>query len=84
MNGRVGRPSGLPRDAPVWFDALNSRIFDVVEGEALPDLGTVHAHTDLHWSHARQGGGGVTHDLRHGPSKHYRESYSVSAVVVLR
>lgn len=69
--GRGGgqTPSALPRDAPVWVDALHSWILDVVEGEALPDLSTVHAHADLHGSHARQGGGGVAHDLRHGPSE---------------
>lgn len=59
----------LPGDAPVWVNALNSRILNVVEGEALPDLSTVHAHADLHGPHARQGGGGVAHDLCHGPSK---------------
>lgn len=75
---------GLPRDAPVWVNALNCWILNVVEGEALPDLSTVHAHADLHGSHARQRGGGVAHDLRHGASKGERESYSLSTVDILR
>lgn len=58
----------LPCNAPVWFNALDSGVFYVLEGEALPDLGVVHAHTDLDWSDPRQGGGRVAQDLRHGPS----------------
>lgn len=69
--------SALPGDAPVWVNALDGWILNVVEGEALPDLSTVHAHADLHGSHARQRGGGVAHDLCHGPSKGKRESYSL-------
>lgn len=57
----------LPRDAPVWFDPLDGGVFYVLEGEALPDLGVVHTHADLHWAEPGQGGGGVAHYLRHGP-----------------
>lgn len=58
----------LPCNAPVWFDALDSGVFYVLEGEALPDLGVVHAHADLHWADPRQGGGRVAHYLCHGTS----------------
>lgn len=58
----------LPGDAPVGVDALDGRVFDVLEGEALPDLGTVHAHADLHRADAGQGRGGVADYLRHGAS----------------
>lgn len=62
------RRSALPCDAPVRLNALNGGILDVLKGEALLDLGTVHAHADLHWSHSRQRGGGVAHNLCHGAS----------------
>lgn len=58
----------LPCDAPVWVNALDGGVFYVLKGEALPDLGVVHSHTDLDRADPRQGGGGVAHDLRHGPS----------------
>lgn len=57
-----------PCNAPLWFDALDGGVLYVLEGEALPDLGAVHAHADLHLADAGQGRGGVTHYLRHGPS----------------
>lgn len=58
----------LPCNAPVGFDALNSGIFYVLEGEALPDLRMVHAHTDLHLADPRQGRSRAAHYLRHGSS----------------
>lgn len=58
----------LPCNTPVWFNALDGGVFYVLKGEALPDLGVVHAHADLHWANPRQGRGGVTHYLCHGPS----------------
>lgn len=60
--------SALPCNAPIWFDALDSGVLYVLEGEVLPDLGAVHAHADQHFANPRQGRGGVTHYLRHGPS----------------
>lgn len=74
-HGFVGgeRRSALPSDAPVRLNALNGGILDVVEGEALLDLGAVHAHADLHRSHSRQRGGGVAHNLCHGASKRAKE-----------
>lgn len=56
-----------PCNAPVGLDALDCGVFYVLEGEALPDLGMIHTHADLHLADTRQRGGGVAHDLRHGP-----------------
>lgn len=58
----------LPGNAPVRLNALDSGVFYVLEGEALPDSGMVHTHTDLHWAHPGEGGGRVAHNLCHGPS----------------
>lgn len=58
----------LPCDAPVRVNALDSGVFYVLEGEALPDLGVIHAYADLDRADPRQGRGGVAHYLRHGPS----------------
>lgn len=58
----------LPCNAPVWFNPLDSGIFYVLKDEALPDLGVVHAHADLHCADPRRGGGRVAHYLRHGSS----------------
>lgn len=58
----------LPCNAPVWFNTLDSRVFYVLEGETLSDLGMIHAHADLHWADTRQRRGRVANYLRHGPS----------------
>lgn len=58
----------LPCNAPVWLNALDSGVFDVLEGEALPDLGMIHTHTDLHRSNTGYGRCRVAHYLCHGPS----------------
>lgn len=57
-----------PCNAPVWFNALDSGVFYVLEGEALPDLGMIHTHADLHWANTGYRRCRVAHYLRHGPS----------------
>lgn len=57
----------LPGDAPLWLNALDGGVLNVIEAQALLDLGPVHTHTDLDRTHPSQGGSRVTHDLCHGP-----------------
>lgn len=58
----------IPCNAPVWFNALYSRVLCVLKGEALPDLGTIHTDADLNWADSRQRRGRVAHYLGLCPS----------------